>query len=165
MKLFYIIGFFAVVVGVVFFIAPQFTKTNGPISPDTIMQKPETTTQEQTVSEAPQTSIASSRYVDYTPQNLEAFKDKKRIIYFHANWCPVCKPLDEEFKNRLNEIPQDVVILKANYNDTEEDDFDKAAKNKYAVTYQHSFVQIDADGSEITKWNGGGLDELIKRVK
>ena len=36
---------------------------------------------------------------------------------------------------------------------------------KYGITYQHTFVQIDAEGKEITKWNGGKIDELLTNIK
>ena len=36
---------------------------------------------------------------------------------------------------------------------------------KYGITYQHTFVQIDSQGKEVTKWNGGQTDELAANIK
>ena len=41
----------------------------------------------------------------------------------------------------------------------------KELAQKYSITYQHTFVQIDAEGKEITKWNGGKIDELLTNIK
>ena len=36
----------------------------------------------------------ASRYQDYSPDAFNEVSDKKRVLYFHADWCPVCRPLD-----------------------------------------------------------------------
>lgn len=104
-------------------------------------------------------SMHQGAYVDYSDEAYAKASSKKRVLYFHANWCPICRPTDAEFKKRINEIPEDIVILKVDYDTATE------LKEKYGITYQHTFVQVDENGNEITKWNGGMLDELISRVK
>lgn len=102
---------------------------------------------------------SSSRYQLYSQTAFELAKDKKRVLYFHADWCAICRPLDKEFSANTNAIPQNVVLYKTNY------DSETELKKKYAVTYQHTFVQVDAQGNEVTKWNGGGIEELMKNIK
>lgn len=102
---------------------------------------------------------ANSRYVVYSKKAFDAMTDKKRVLYFHADWCPVCRPLDKEFSQNSDKIPADVVLFKTNY------DKEEVLKTKYGVTYQHTFVQIDDRGGEATSWNGGGISELATRVK
>lgn len=89
----------------------------------------------------------------------------KTVIFFYADWCPTCRPVDAEFKNSIGKIPTGIEIYRVNYNDSETDEADKALAKKYGVTYQHTFVQVDKEGNEITKWNGGGLDKLISSIK
>lgn len=98
------------------------------------------------------------RYQDYSPQVFTANTDKKRVYFFHAKWCPTCKVADQEFTSRANEIPQDVIVFKTDY-DTEKD-----LKTKYGITYQHTFVYVDSAGNELAKWNGGGIAELISNT-
>jgi len=45
-------------------------------------------------------------------------------------------------------------------------DYDKAGelKKRYGVTYQHTWVRIDGAGRKLAVWNGGGLDELLRRM-
>lgn len=92
-------------------------------------------------------------------------EDTKRVLYFFANWCPTCKVADESFNENKAKIPENIEIIKINYNDSETDEEDKKLARKYGITYQHTFVQIDENGNEITKWNGGGFEELLLNVK
>lgn len=102
---------------------------------------------------------AAGQYVVYSSETYEANKQQKRVLYFHATWCPTCKVVNQEFETSANTIPLGVVVLKTDY------DTEKELKAKYGVTYQHTFVQVDAEGEAITKWNGGGVNELIANVK
>lgn len=101
----------------------------------------------------------SSRYVSYSKTAFDAAADKKRVLYFYATWCPICKVVNEELTQKSEEIPPDVVVFKTDY------DSEKDLKTKYGVTYQHTFIQVDAAGKKVTAWNGGGVEELGKRVR
>lgn len=103
--------------------------------------------------------LSDSRYVSYSAEGFEDAKDKKRVYFFHASWCPTCKVANEEFSSNPDEIPEDIVLFKTNY-DTEND-----LKKRYGITYQHTFVQVDENGNEVSKWNGGGISELIANVR
>ena len=107
----------------------------------------------------------SSRYVEYSKTVLDQAADKRRVLYFYATWCPSCKVANEDFTANQNKIPQDVVVIRTNYNDPNTDQEEKDLARKYGITYQHTFVQIDARGNEITKWNGGQTDELVANIK
>lgn len=103
--------------------------------------------------------ILASRYIPYSIASFAAASDTKRVLYFHAPWCPICVPIDKEFSSRSHEIPDGVTVFKVDY------DTEKELGKKYAVTYQHTFVHVDGNGSEITKWNGGGIAELKSKLK
>ena len=100
-------------------------------------------------------------YSDYSPQAVEAAQKEgsKVVLFFHATWCPFCKTADAAFKANLEKIPAGVTVFKTDY------DSNRELKTKYGVTYQHTFVQIDANGNKITAWNSGDIDLLIKNVK
>lgn len=103
--------------------------------------------------------MGAGQYVEYTQAAYDANADKKRVLFFHAAWCPTCKSADAEFNENVSEIPAGVVVMKADY------DAEEALKTQYGVTYQHTFVQVDAQGNEIAKWNGGSTEELIANVQ
>lgn len=107
-----------------------------------------------------QTSTPAGQYIVYDPKAVvAAAQSGQAILFFHAPWCPTCKAADAELNKRLGEIPAGVTIFKTDY------DSNSDLKKKYGVTYQHTFVQVDAQGNELTKWNGGGLEEVIARLK
>lgn len=124
---------------------------------DSAMDKPET--------DDKMMAEGKGEYVEYSQSAYDSASAKKRVLYFYANWCPTCKPLDAQLKANMDKIPAGVVILRVNYNDTDTDAIDKALAQKYGITYQHTFVQVDAEGNEIAKWNGGGLDKIISSIK
>ncbi|NCN03766.1 MAG: thioredoxin family protein [Candidatus Pacebacteria bacterium] len=100
----------------------------------------------------------NSGYVAYSPDYLNKHQGKKKVLFFHANWCPTCIAADREINEGLASIPDDLVILKTNY-DTESE-----LKKKYGITYQHTFVLVDDEGNELDKWNGGSLTEILERI-
>ena len=110
-------------------------------------------------------AIPSSRYVEYSKTILDQSKDLRRVLYFYATWCPTCKAANEDFLANPNKIPEDVVLIRINYNDPDTDAEEKDLAKKYGITYQHTFVQIDAEGNQIAKWNGGQTEELIANIK
>lgn len=124
-------------------------------TPDAIMNKK---TSEAMVSK-------DDKYIEYvSPETLE-IKNSKVVLYFFANWCPTCIPADKEFKADEAKIPDGVTVIRVNYNDPDTDNNEKALSKKYGVTYQHTFVQIDEKGNEVTKWNGGAINELLSNIK
>ena len=109
--------------------------------------------------------LASNSYNEYSSSILQSSINNRRVLFFYANWCPTCKPADQNFKANLDKIPEDVTVIRVNYNDTDTDQAEKDLAKKYGITYQHTFVQIDENGNEITKWNGGKIEELLKNIK
>lgn len=101
-----------------------------------------------------------SQYVDYSESSLAKAQEKGRaVIYFWASWCPTCKVLDRELRERGSELPNDVTILKTNY------DTEKELKKKYQIVQQHTLVQVDKNGNEVKKWIGGNIDVIKQELK
>ncbi|MBI4054219.1 MAG: thioredoxin family protein [Candidatus Doudnabacteria bacterium] len=114
-----------------------------------------------TSSPQPATQPQAGVYIDYSAQALaQAQVEGKRIVLnFYAPWCPFCRAADADFQANLGRLPENLVLLRVQY------DSEKELKSKYGVTYQHTFVQVDEQSKQVTKWSGGGIDELIARVK
>ncbi len=108
---------------------------------------------------------SDSRYVEYSKAALEKAASNRRVLFFYASWCPTCRPADASFKENTSKIPEDVTLIRVNYNDPETDQEEKELAKKYGITYQHTYVQIDGAGKEISKWNGGKIDELLSNIK
>ena len=99
-------------------------------------------------------------FINY--QNFEQAKmiaqEAPTVLFFYASWCPTCRSAREEFIKRDNEIKKINIIL-VDYDNSKE------LQNKYGVTYQHTFVQIDKNGEAINKWNGGATDKLLSNIR
>jgi len=104
--------------------------------------------------------MTKGSYEAYAPEKLAKANTGDVVLFFRAAWCPTCKALDGDIRANLDRIPAGVTILDVNY------DTETALKQKYGVTYQHTLVQVDADGNMITKWSGGlALSDLISKVQ
>lgn len=130
---------------------------------------PATKSQEMTQAESSGSAVPISGYgsylVSWGKEAIENSEAEKKVLFFYADWCPTCRPVDAEFKERMTEFPKELQVFRINYNDADTTDEGRALAQKYGVTYQHTFVQIDKEGNEITKWNGGGLDNLLSKIK
>jgi thioredoxin 1 len=146
-RIVFIAGFILLAIAVYFFVLPkplEINKQMAPASTNTV----ETTTQP-----------SASRYQPYTKAGFDNAATRKRVYFFHAPWCPTCVPADRAFQANQASIPEDVILFKTDYDSSD------ALKKQYAITYQHTFVLVDENGTEIKKWNGGGLEELIANTQ
>lgn len=99
------------------------------------------------------------RYTSFSQQNLaKAQENGKAVLFFSADWCSTCKVTDKDLTQNSSSLPGDITVLRADF------DTQKELKAKYKVVSQHTFVQIDQNGEEVTKWSGGGVDEVIQNV-
>ena len=87
-------------------------------------------------------------YETYAPEKLAKANSGDVVLFFRASWCPTCRAVDADIRARLSLIPDGLTILDVDY------DASSALKQKYGVTYQHTFVQVQADGTLIKKWSG-----------
>ena len=82
------------------------------------------------------------------------------VLFFRAGWCPSCRAVDADIKANMSKIPASLTILDVDYDNS------TALKQKYGVTYQHTFVQVDSNGNLIKKWSGSPtLSALVVEVK
>lgn len=78
----------------------------------------------------------------------------KTVVFFFASWCPNCRATIAELNARWAEVNPDLTVIVANY------DKETALKARYGVTYQDTFVLLDAKGEAVRSWNSGGVDGL-----
>jgi thioredoxin 1 len=99
-------------------------------------------------------------YEKYSPEKIARAEEGDVVLFFRASWCPTCRALDANIRSNLNAIPAGVTILDVDYDNS------TALKQKYGVTYQHTFVQVDASGNQIAKWTGSPtLLELLAKIQ
>ncbi len=103
---------------------------------------------------------SAGQYIVYDASKLALAAQGPVVLFFHAPWCPSCKTTDADIMARLMEIPANTTVLKVDY------DTNPELKKKYGVTYQHTFVQVNADGTMIKKWSGSAnLADIVAQTK
>lgn len=123
--------------------------------PDDAMMKEEDVMMEEKDAMMEDAMSSGGIYTDYDASKISFASKGDVVLFFHAEWCPSCRTLDADINKSLDDIPDDVLILKVDY-DTEVE-----LKKAYGVTYQHTLVQVDQDGKLIAKWPGGSTLESI----
>ena len=101
------------------------------------------------------------QYLDYSEQNLLSSRKFGRTLLFFAatTWCSNCVELEKQIKTHISELPNDITILKVDY------DNDRETKAKYLVTMQTTLVLLDGNGDEIKRWIGtGSFDDLMENI-
>jgi len=96
----------------------------------------------------------SAPLLDYNKADYDAAiaSDKLVVLYFYANWCPICK---EEVASALspafNELATDTVVgIRINYKDSDTDKDEEELARAYGVAYQHTKVFLK-NGKQILK--------------
>jgi len=131
------------------------------VAPDVVMEDDSPVEAKDSMEVAVPAVKGLSNYLDYSEKTMKAELEagQKVVLFFHAKWCPFCVKADKEFNKSPNEIPEGVTVLKLNY------DTEKAMKEKYGVNYQHTFVQLNKEQNEVTKWVSGDIELLKKNIK
>jgi len=143
-------------------------KKDNPESSDLMMQNEESLEtdnmqKDEMMAEADD-EMNNSNYIEYNKSEIDQISNR-RVLFFYADWCPTCRPADADLKANADTFPPDLTVIRVNYNDSDTDQDEKDLAQKYNVTYQHTFVQIDQQGQEIAKWNGGQTKELLTNIK
>lgn len=97
-------------------------------------------------------------YEDYK-SNTAMYQDADKIIFFHAGWCPTCRGIENEINEDISRIPDNTVIIKTDFDSSTE------LRQKYGVTVQSTFVQIDNDLNETAQWTASDLDDVIAAIE
>ena len=104
--------------------------------------------------------VSAGTFQDYSADKLALAENGSVILFFHAAWCPSCRQLEKDINANLSQIPNNVHILKLDY------DTQTELKRQYGVVRQHTMVLVDADGTEIKKLTGltNTLDQLVGQI-
>jgi thiol-disulfide isomerase/thioredoxin len=87
------------------------------------------------------------------------YADSRKVYFFHASWCPICQGIDKEINADMSKIPAGVTMIKT--------DFDNSTdlRQKYGVTTQYTFVQVDNNGNETAQWSATSLAKAIDGIE
>lgn len=112
----------------------------------------------------------SASLLDFTKIDYDAAvkTDKLIVLYFYANWCPICKAEFPVMQEAFNELNTDKVIgFRVNYNDNQTDNDEKNLAREFGVAYQHTKVFVK-NGQRILKspegWDDKRYDVEINKA-
>ena len=86
-----------------------------------------------------------SPLLDFSQSDYDkaAASDKLIVLYFYANWCPICREEFPKMQRAFDQISDDGVIgFRVNYNDNETDNNEKTLAREFGIAYQHTKVFI-----------------------
>ena len=95
----------------------------------------------------------SAPLLDFTKADYDAAlkTDKLVVLYFYANWCPICKAEFPKMQEAFNELDTDRVIgFRVNYNDNQTDKDEENLAREFGIAYQHTKVFVK-NGERILK--------------
>ena len=88
--------------------------------------------------------ITTSKYSEFNQEVYDNKLGKEPIaLYFHADWCPTCKQLEERVLNNISSFPEETQILKTDF------DTEKELRKKYNVTTQTTIIVLNANGEVV----------------
>lgn len=96
----------------------------------------------------PASAAAAGSYVTYADYeaNPEAFAGTDVVLFFNASWCPTCQTTVANLTSQP--VPAGLTVVSVDFDDS------TALRSEYGVTTQHTFVQIDPQGTQLAKWTG-----------
>lgn len=99
------------------------------------------------------------QYLSYSQATYDSLVGKKPVaLFFHADWCPVCRKMETDIKGDLGNFPKGTKLIQVDY------DTATALKQQYGITMQSIVVVLNAQGEVVAKLNGPGNDTLKKAL-
>lgn len=117
---------------------------------------------------------AGSSYVPFTQAAYDAAKasGQPTMLYFYATWCPICarqEPIIVDLFNGGEIADLGIAAFRVNFNDPETDADERALAERFGISYQHTFVLLDASGAVRAKFTGqqskAQLVSALKKIK
>ncbi len=91
--------------------------------------------------------------LDFTQADFDAAARSGNVIvlYFYANWCPICAEEFPKMQSAFNELSTDGVVgFRVNFNDNKTDADEQALAREHGVAYQHTKVLLK-NGKQVLK--------------
>lgn len=98
-------------------------------------------------------SGSETKYLDFNKNDYDKSlsEGKTILLYFYANWCPLCKEEQVETISAFNELSfPNFIGFRVNYKDSDTDKNEEELAKEFGISYQHTKVIIK-NGERILK--------------
>lgn len=100
-----------------------------------------------------QDKMSKSPYIEFTKEAYDKAiaENKKILLYFYANWCPICRAEQPAVNEAFSEL-DDVRIIgfRVNYKDSDTDEYEEELAKEFGIAYQHTKVLL-VNGEQVVK--------------
>lgn len=95
----------------------------------------------------------------YDEELIKESKDKKIILFFSSDTCSDCRLLDKDILSNKDDIPENLVIMKVDYDAMQE------LRQKYSIDKPNNLVMIKSNLDKVNNLpSAKTLDELLKSI-
>lgn len=133
--------------------ASESAMEKAPSESPTAMEKEET---ESAPAEEDAAMAKEGAWIDQAAYEADAAKFHEAgdvVLFFNASWCPTCKATVESLE--ADGAPAGLTVVSVDYDGATD------LRQRYGVTVQHTFVQVDEQGNELAKFTGAESGEAI----
>ncbi|MEK7194946.1 MAG: thioredoxin family protein [Patescibacteria group bacterium] len=109
----------------------------------------------------------SAQLLDFKKADYDAAlkTDKLVVLYFYANWCPICKAEVPLLEEAFNQLKTDKVIgFRVNYKDDQTDKDEEALAKQFGVPYQHTKVFVKNGERVLKSPEGWDTNRYLKEI-
>jgi thiol-disulfide isomerase/thioredoxin len=99
------------------------------------------TARDQPAAQGQSEQVLPGKYSPYSEDEFitEATTYKRRVLFFHASWCPQCRSIEKGITEGT--VPAGMALYKIDYDNA------STLRQKYGVTLQTTIVEVASDGS------------------
>ncbi len=109
----------------------------------------------------------SAKLLDFVKADYDKALDSDKLIvlYFYANWCPICKEEVPHLEGAFNELSTENTIgFRVNYNDSETDESERELAREFGVAYQHTKVFVKNGQRVLKSPEGWDKQRYLKEI-
>jgi len=115
----------------------------------------------------PVENASSAQILDYTSSNYQSAlsSGKLVVLYFYANWCPICRAEFPLMQEAFRMLPNDKVVgIRVNYSDSDTDTDEEALAEEFNVPYQHYKVILINGQDVLSSRESWSKDRYISEI-
>lgn len=108
-----------------------------------------------------------SPFLDFSKEDYEAAlkTDKLIVLYFYANWCPICKEEIVKAEAAFEVLEgSDVIGFRVNFKDDQTESYEEQLAREFGVAYQHTKVFVKNGERVLKSPEGWSLERYTSEI-